>query len=192
MPPLQHQLPAAACAATTRTAPAKSSKPAATAPKSSATVTATTIATAATASAKQKQPEKHPAKRRNKEHEQDDDGKQNHASRRQPLLWPFLRLLWDFGTGSGKRDAGVLRDDIGHSRGHQQEGACVVVLPQQRHRLTAKSANFTVRQDWFQAVANFDAVFPVLHGQQDHESMVGFLIADSPAFEQIDGVAVDV
>ena len=191
MPALQAQLPSTARAATTRTATAKSSEPAASAAKASATTVASS-ATATASAAKQKQPEKHPAKRRNKEDQQNDDGEKNHSSRRQPLPWPFLWLRWNFRTGSGERDAGVLCDDLGDSRGHQQQRAGVVVLPQQRNRLTAKSANFPVRQDWFQAVANFDPVFPVLHGQQDQDSMIGFLAADSPAFEQVDGVAVDI
>ncbi len=90
-----------------------------------------------------------------------------------PCPWPFLRLLRNFRTGSGQRDAGILRDDIGDSRGHQQHRAVVVVLPEQRNRLAAKAADFAVRQNRFQAVANFDAVFPVLHRQQDQDSVIG-------------------
>ena len=95
-------------------------------------------------------------------------------------------------TGSRQFDAGVLRDDIRDPRGHQRYRAVVVILPEQRDRLAAKASDLAVGQNRLQAVADFDAVLPVLHRQQDQDSVVGGLAADAPLLVQGDGVALDV
>ncbi len=99
------------------------------------------------------------------------------------------RELW---TGSRQFYAGILRDDIGDPRGHQRYCAVVVILPEQRDGLAANGSNLAVGQNRLQAVADFDAVFPVLHRQQDQDSVVGGLAADAPLLVQGDGVALYV
>ena len=109
-----------------------------------------------------------------------------------PLPWSFLWLLWNFRARPGERDAGILRDDVRHPRRHEQRRAAVVALPQEGNRLAAEAAHFAVRQDRLQPVSDLDAVFPILHGQQDQNSVIGGFAADPPLLEQVDGVALDV
>ena len=62
----------------------------------------------------------------------------------------------------------------------QRHRAVVVVLPEQRDSFAAKTSDFAIGQDRFQPVADFDAVFPVLHRQEDQNAVVGGLAADAP------------
>jgi hypothetical protein len=187
-------LPSTAGAATTGTASAKAPKAASAATKAPATTVAASAISpsAAPTASKQDHPEKNPAQRRNKEHQQDDYREKNHPSRRKSSSWLFLwLLLLNLRTRSGERDAGVLRDDIGNPRRHEQHCAAVVALLQEGNGFAPKAADFAVRQNRLQAVANFDAVFPVLHSEENQNSVIGGFAADAPLLVQVDGVVLN-
>ena len=106
--------------------------------------------------------------------------------------WGALWRRRELRAIAGQFDAGILRDDVGDPRSHQRYGAVVVILPQQRDRLAAKASDLAISQDRLQPVADFDAVFVVLHRQQDQDSVVRGFAADSPLLVQGDGVALNV
>ncbi len=107
-------------------------------------------------------------------------------------LWGARRGRCELRAIAGQLNAGVLRDDVGDSRSHQRDGAVVVILPQQRDRFAAKASDLAIGQDRLQPVADFDAVFAVLHRQQDQHSVVRGFAANAPLLVQGDGVALNV
>ena len=139
----------------------------------------------------QKQPEQDVAQRSHK-HDQDNYAKNEQLLPGQPLFGLAAGLHRELRAVSGQFNAGILRDDIRDSRRHQRHGAVVVVLPQQRDSLAAEASDLAVGQDRFQSVADFDAVFVVLHRQQDQDTVVRGFASDTPLLVQGDGVALDV
>jgi hypothetical protein len=185
MPGATAQLPAAAGTASARTASAESSKAAATASKTStATVTAATVASSTSA---EEQEVKEDLAQRSQQHDQENDAENEQLFPGQ--LWPGLELPRELRTVSRQFYAGILRDDVCHSRRHQRNRALVVVLPEQRDRLAANASHFSVGQDRLQSVADFDAVSVVLRRQEDQDSMVCSFAADAPLLVQGDGIA---
>jgi hypothetical protein len=183
----RYKLPAAAGATTAGTASTKASEPAAPAPEAS---TAAVAAPAATG-AKQKHPEQDLAQRSQK------DNQENYAKNEQLLSrQPFLRLTAgrrrELRTRSRQLYTGVLRDDIRDPRRHQGNGAAIVILPEQRDCLAAKVSDLAIGEDRLQSVADFDAVFPVLHRQKDEDSVVRGFAADTPLLVQVNGVTLNV
>ncbi len=112
----------------------------------------------------------------------------------------FQDRLWSGPAGlhrelraiSGQLNPGIFRDDIRDSRRHQRHGAVVVVLPQQRDSLAADASDLAVGQDRLQSVADFDAVFVVLHREQDQDAVVRGFVSDTPLLVEGDRVALDV
>jgi len=182
------QLPATAGAAAAGTASPESSETAATAAEAATTASITT-ATAAAQSGK-KDPEQDTAQGCEQD-DQQNDAQNEQLFSGQPSLGRALGRceLWAI---AGQLDAGILRDDVGDPCSHQRYGAVVVILPQQRDRFAAKASDLAIRQDRFQPVADFDAVFVVLHRQQDQDSVVRGFAPDSPLLVQGHGVALDV
>jgi len=68
-----------------------------------------------------------------------------------------------------------------------KHGAVIIRGTQQRYSFASKAAYQTIGQNRFQAISNFNAVSPILNGQQDHHPPVCALVANAPFGEQIVG-----
>ena len=85
-----------------------------------------------------------------------------------------------------------MRDDIRNPGGHQQNGAVVIVLLELGNGFPAKTTDFAIGQDRFQAVAYFDPVLVVLDGEKKQDSVIGGFAADAPLLEKRNCVALNV
>src|SRR5581483_8345657 len=99
---------------------------------------------------------------------------------------------WFRRAGSCKLHAGIRGDDICDSRGHQPYASVIVVLSEERDCLAAEPSDLAIRKDGFESVADLGPVFVVLDRNEDEDATIRSLAANTPLFEQIDCVAVDV
>ena len=74
--------------------------------------------------------------------------------------------------GAGQLNAGVLRNHVGNAQRHQVDGAVVVALLEQRNRLASKVADFAVRKDRLESIADLKTVFMVLDCQQNQNAAI--------------------
>jgi hypothetical protein len=186
----RYKLPAAAGATAAGAAPAESTEAAAPTPETTpAAVAAATVASSA--SPEQEEVEQEFAQR-GQEHDQENYAKneQLFSGQLSPRLDPGLvRELW---AGSRQLYAGILRYDISDPGGHKRDRAVIVILPEQRDGLAAKASDLAIGQDRLQPVADFNAVFPVLHCKKDQDAMVCSFAANTPLFVEGDGIAFNV
>ena len=93
--------------------------------------------------------------------------------------------------GSGKLDAAIGGNNLRDVAGHQRNSRVVVILAQIRDGLAAETADFAVGQNFFQAIADFDAVAVIVHGKKNQNAAVGLFGADAEAGGEINGVVLD-
>src|SRR5580700_10823732 len=155
--------------------------PAATAPATTRTATAEASKTTATAKHSGKQnPEKQAAKRSDENDDNDDNQQNDSAGRHAParLLHRSRCELW-----GSKLDSGILCDDVGHARGHQQQCLAIVSTAHERDRLPLKRSDLAVSQDRLQSIANLNARAMVIDRIKDqYPSVLGFA-AHAPLME---------
>ena len=79
-----------------------------------------------------------------------------------------------------QRNSTILRNDAGDLRGDLQNGRAILVLAQERHHISAKPADFAIRQNRLQAVAHLGPILMVVHSEQNHHATVLALWSDAP------------
>jgi hypothetical protein len=182
-----YKLPASAGATSAGTAAAKPTE--SSAPASEASAAAVSAPTPS--SSEQQHPEEDLAQRSKKDNQENYAKNEDLLSRQLARFGPGLRHR-KLRPGSCQLYARVLCDDIRHPGRHQCYRAAVVILSEQRDGLAAKASDFSIGQNRLQSVADFDAVFSVLHGQKDEDAVVRGFAADAPLLVQVDRVALNV
>ena len=76
-----------------------------------------------------------------------------------------------------------LRDYVSHAGCDQQQGIAVIVAAHQRDGFPLKTTYLAVRQDGFQAVADFNARPPIADGIENQNPAIGGLLPDAPLFQ---------
>ena len=89
---------------------------------------------------------------------------------------------------TAKGDASVLRDHICDAARHQQDCGVVVPLAEDRDGFAAKAADFAVREDRLQAVADLGPVGAVVDGEEYQDTAIGLLGADAPFRGEVESV----
>src|SRR5690349_220909 len=113
----------------------------------------------------------------------------------------------DASAGSGDAAAGTRRlafncDSLGlgdpgaELLGRGEQRTAVISLAQNGPDAAQNAAGVTVGDDRLKTVADFGALFAVLHGKQQHQAVVLALLADAPLAEQrvgdvFDGLAIE-
>jgi hypothetical protein len=85
-------------------------------------------------------------------------------------------------------DAAIVGNDLGNPGGHEQERTAVVAPLHQRYSFALKASYLSVRQNRFQAVTHLYPGAPIAYDVQNQNPAIRRLAADSPFFEQVDGV----
>ena len=106
-----------------------------------------------------------------------------------PVKGRLLRLLggWRSGEGLGERDFAVLGDYVRDFGSDLPERSAVLILPQQREHFAAKAADFAVRQNRLESVADFGPVLVIADSHEDHDAAVFAFGTDAPFLEETIG-----
>jgi len=89
-------------------------------------------------------------------------------------------------------DSGIVRDHFRNACRQQEQSSAVIAIAQLGNRLAPEATDFSIRQYRLESVAHFDAIFAILHGEQDQNAAVCRLAADSPLLKQVYGVTLNV
>ncbi len=85
----------------------------------------------------------------------------------------------------------IFGDDGCNALRHEQQGAVVIPLAQERNRFAPESAHFAVRQNGFEAVADFHAIFAVRGNKEDQHAARQLLRSHAPSGREVDRVLLD-
>ena len=94
--------------------------------------------------------------------------------------------------GWGEGDVGIGCDDVGDLLDARLDSRAVLALGKLRVHAAADVADLAVGQDAFETVADFDACFAVLDGEDEENALVGGLGTDLPVVFEGGGPGVDI
>jgi hypothetical protein len=90
-----------------------------------------------------------------------------------------------------QRNAFVLRDYVGYPARHQPKRRRIIALAQYRQRFAAKSTDLAIRQNWFQSITHFEAIFMVAGHQQNQDAPIVAFRPNSPFLVELIGEILD-
>ena len=100
----------------------------------------------------------------------------------------MVNLLARDGRRVSESDVGVGCDDLGKLTDGKSQSAIIIPLAQIRDHLAADIADFCVVEDALKSIADLDAVFAVVDGEQDEDAFIGAFLADFPSVFKLVGV----
>src|SRR5207302_1115790 len=109
--------------------------------------------------------------------DEDEDGDEEREVRRRALALVLVSRQLDV-----EGDAARLRDTADHARRADQQALAVSAVAELRdHVLAARFSRKSIRDEFFEAVADFDPDAALLEREQDQQAVVLPLVADALA-----------
>lgn len=89
-------------------------------------------------------------------------------------------------------NSGILRDDIRDATCDLQQSPAVIAVAHQRYRFTLKAAYFSIGQDRFQTITDFNTGAPIPNGVQNENSPICCFAAYTPFLEEVDRITLNI